>query len=43
MVQDAFGLCRLAVRLDDSLGLMVSPHVGALRRLPVLTSLSGGD
>lgn len=43
VVQDAFGLARLALRIDDPLCLEVLPHVGKLRRLPILASLSGGD
>ncbi len=43
VVQDAFGLARMAVRHRDPLVLEVRPHRGALRQMPVLTSLAGGD
>ncbi|MFZ1864682.1 MAG: DUF58 domain-containing protein [Polyangiales bacterium] len=42
-VRDAFGLSRLAFehRQDDPVEVL--PHVGGMRRLPVLTSLTGGE
>ena len=43
VIQDAFGLARLAFRHEQAGPLEVLPHVGGLRRLPVLTSLTGGD
>lgn len=43
VVEDAFGLARVAIRKDDPLVLDVVPHAGGLRRMPVLTSLAGGD
>ena len=43
VVQDALGLARIAVRKDDPVVVEVLPHAGGLRRLPVLSSLAGGD
>lgn len=43
IVQDPFGLVRLALRHDDPVTLEVLPHVGALSRLPALTALAGGE
>lgn len=43
VVEDVFGLCRLAMRQVDPLHLEVLPHTGALGRLPVLTTFAGGD
>lgn len=43
VVQDAFGLARLALRHEQTVLLEVRPHAGAMRRLPVLTSLTGGE
>lgn len=43
VVQDAFGLSRIAIRRKDPRGFDVLPHVGALRSVPTLASLSGGD
>lgn len=43
IVQDPFGLVRLALRHDDPLALEVLPHVGGLSRLPALTALAGGE
>lgn len=43
VVQDAFGLSRIAIRRRDPRGFDVLPHVGALRSVPTLASLSGGD
>lgn len=43
VVEDVFGLCRMAMRHDDPLRLEVLPHTGALGRLPVLTTFAGGD
>ncbi|MDH5491195.1 MAG: DUF58 domain-containing protein [Myxococcales bacterium] len=43
IVQDAFGLARMALRFDDPRELEVVPHLGALGRMPPLISLSGGD
>lgn len=42
-IQDAFGLCRVVLRKREARGLDVLPHVGALRGVPSLTSLAGGD
>ncbi len=43
VVQDAFGLSRLAfVHLQPG-PIEVLPHLGGIRRLPVLTSLTGGE
>ena len=43
VVQDAFGLARLAIHHKQPVSLRVLPHLGGIRRLPVLTSLTGGD
>ncbi len=43
VVQDAFGLARIAIRHDDPAQLTVLPHAGALKEMPILVSLSGGD
>lgn len=43
VVQDAFGLARIAFRHAQEGPVEVLPHIGAMRRLPVLTSLTGGE
>jgi uncharacterized protein (DUF58 family) len=43
VVQDAFGLARFAFRHRQDGPIEVLPHLGGLRRLPVLTSLTGGE
>ncbi|KPK14981.1 MAG: hypothetical protein AMJ62_11065 [Myxococcales bacterium SG8_38] len=43
VVQDAFGLSRIAFEHRQEGPLEVLPHLGGMRRLPVLTSLTGGD
>lgn len=43
VIEDVFGLSRLAIRHADPISLTVLPHAGALREMPVLVSLSGGD
>jgi hypothetical protein len=43
VVQDAFGLARLAVRQTDPVELTVRPHAGKLGETPMLVSLAGGD
>ncbi|MDH4281786.1 MAG: DUF58 domain-containing protein [Myxococcales bacterium] len=43
VVQDAFGLSRIAFRHLQSGPIEVLPHLGGIRRLPVLTSLTGGE
>ena len=43
VIQDAFGLARVAFRHDQPGPLHVMPHLGGIRRLPVLTSLAGGE
>ncbi|MEM7138531.1 MAG: DUF58 domain-containing protein [Myxococcota bacterium] len=43
LVEDAFGLARVGFRLSREGTLESLPHLGGLRRLPVLTSLTGGD
>jgi hypothetical protein len=42
-VQDAFGLARIAFRYRQEGPIEVLPHLGGIRRLPVLTSLTGGE
>ena len=43
VVQDAFGLARLAIRQRDPVELTVMPHEGRLGDTPMLVSLAGGD
>lgn len=43
VVQDVFGLARIAIRHEDPARLTVLPHAGALKEMPVLVTLSGGD
>lgn len=43
VVEDAFGLSRITIRLKDEIALDVLPHLGALRYLPALISMAGGD
>jgi hypothetical protein len=43
VVQDAFGLARVAVREREPVRLHVVPHAGAMRDLPLLVSMAGGD
>lgn len=43
VVQDAFGLARLAIRQRDPVELTVLPHAGKLGDAPLLVSHSGGD
>jgi uncharacterized protein (DUF58 family) len=43
IVSDVFGLASLGLRRTDSAEVDVLPHAGALRSLPLLRSLSGGD
>lgn len=42
-VRDVFGLASLGLRQDAPVEIDVLPHAGALRSLPLLRSLSGGD
>jgi uncharacterized protein (DUF58 family) len=43
IIRDVFGLTSLGLRSTQALDLDVLPHAGALRSLPLLRSLSGGD
>jgi uncharacterized protein (DUF58 family) len=43
VVQDAFGVSRIAFRHRQPGPVEVLPHLGGIRRLPVLTSLTGGE
>lgn len=43
VVQDAFGLARIAFPHRQAGPLEVLPHLGGIRRLPVLASLTGGE
>jgi hypothetical protein len=43
VVQDAFGLSRIAFLHRQPGPIEVLPHLGGIRRLPVLTSLTGGE
>lgn len=43
VVSDALGLARIGFRKADPVVIEALPHPGALRRLPVLSSLAGGD
>ena len=42
-IEDPFGLARISFRRQVPLRAFVMPHVGALERMPLLNSLSGGD
>lgn len=43
VVQDAFGLARIVLTHRQLGPIQVLPHLGGIRRLPILTSLSGGE
>ncbi len=43
VVQDPFGLARLAIRQTAKVRLTVLPHAGKLGETPMLVSVSGGD
>ena len=43
VVQDVFGLARVAIRHHDPAKLTVLPNSGALKEMPVLVTLAGGD
>lgn len=43
VVEDAFGLSRLAFRVVETAELVVLPNAGQLRQMPVVRSLAGGD
>ncbi len=43
VVEDAFGLARVAFRDRQAALIEVLPHFGGIRRLPVLASLTGGE
>lgn len=43
VIRDVFGLAALALRKAEDLEIDVLPHAGALRALPLLRSLAGGD
>lgn len=43
VVEDAFGLCRVAWTHRQRASLVTLPHAGALRQLPLLVSMAGGD
>jgi uncharacterized protein (DUF58 family) len=43
VIRDVFGLASLALRKSEQLEIDVLPHAGALRALPLLRSLAGGD
>jgi uncharacterized protein (DUF58 family) len=43
VVQDVFGLARIAIRHQDPARLTVLPNAGALKEMPVLVTLAGGD
>jgi hypothetical protein len=43
VIQDAFGLARVAIRQRHTVDLTVLPHAGKLGDAPMLVSLSGGD
>jgi hypothetical protein len=43
VVEDAFGLSRLAFRVIETAELVVLPNAGQLRQMPVVRSLAGGD
>lgn len=43
VLRDVFGLASVTLRNEAPLDLAVLPHAGALRSLPLLRSLAGGD
>lgn len=43
VIQDPFGLARLAIRQTAKVRLTVLPHAGKLGETPMLVSVSGGD
>ena len=43
VVRDVFGLASIGLRLRQTTEIDILPHAGALRSLPLLRSLSGGD
>ena len=43
VVEDAFGLARIAFRTTQEGAIEILPHLGGIRRLPVLTSMTGGE
>lgn len=43
VVEDAFGLSRVRWRHRQSATLVVHPHVGALRAMPTLLAMTGGE
>ncbi|MGE0787712.1 MAG: DUF58 domain-containing protein [Sandaracinaceae bacterium] len=43
VIEDAFGLARLAIRQTDALEVTALPHTGKLDETPMLVSLAGGD
>jgi hypothetical protein len=43
VVEDVFGLSRMTLRVVEKLALDVLPHLGALKNLPLLVSMAGGD
>ncbi|MBI2896063.1 MAG: DUF58 domain-containing protein [Deltaproteobacteria bacterium] len=43
VVEDAFGLFRVAFRCTEQRELIVLPHAGELRQMPVVRSLAAGD
>jgi len=43
IVEDAFGLSRITIRVFDTIALDVLPHLGALKHMPTLLSMAGGD
>lgn len=43
VVQDAFGLARIVLRQREAIRMHVLPHAGAMRELPLLVSMAGGE
>lgn len=43
VIGDALGLARIGLRHHDPVELDVLPHAGALRQMPLLVSMAGGD
>lgn len=43
VIEDAFGLARIAIRHRQAMDLRVLPHPGALGAMPLLVSMAGGD
>ena len=43
VIEDAFGLARVAFRVTDARSLRISPHLGGLSSMPIISSFARGD